>query len=91
MTIEASHYQETRDKLTLDPVVQEMAAGILMVPIGKIAHPDGKPRWDFMQQANQEYGRRGGTTRGHIGAVAEAILAIRSFTDATGSKRTEVK
>ena len=75
-TIEAAHYAEARTKFMNDPIVQTLAKGLTDVPLDKLAHADGSPRWEFMQGANNEYGKRGGKFHAHIGAVAEALLLI---------------
>jgi len=74
--LEAAHYQETRDRLINDPIVQDMAVTITADMLPDITHDSGSPRFEFMLPANDEYRKRGGTDGGHIGAIAEAILMI---------------
>lgn len=76
MAIEAKHYEQVRQILMRDPIVQNMAQSLTRTPLDQIQHSDGTPRFDFMQAANDEYRKRGGRPRGHIGAVAEALLRI---------------
>ncbi|AYD87113.1 hypothetical protein SEA_NICOLETERA_86 [Mycobacterium phage NicoleTera] len=77
--IKAAHYGETEARLQRDPIVVAMSVEMTGAP-DKIkaswTHDDGKqPTFEFMQMANGEYRRRGGTDGGHIGAVAHALLA----------------
>lgn len=76
--IEAAHYQETRERLTKDPIVIAMAVTMTPEIIAEETHDEeGKsPKFGFMLAANEEYARRGGTDGGHIGAVAEALAMI---------------
>ena len=72
--IQAAHYRETEDKLFNNPIVADMARGLLSVPRDQLAHDSGTPRFEFMQRANVEFQKRGGKPIGHIGAVATALL-----------------
>ncbi|QDM57665.1 hypothetical protein SEA_GROUPTHINK_85 [Mycobacterium phage Groupthink] len=75
--IEAKHYEETRQRLSKDPLVIALAEEIRGLPREQMVHEDsGTPRFEFMQAANREYRRRGGTDGGHIGAIAEAVIRI---------------
>ncbi|AGM61600.1 hypothetical protein SEA_SOILDRAGON_85 [Mycobacterium phage SoilDragon] len=75
--IEAKHYEETRQRLTKDPIVIALSEEIRGLPREQMVHEDSDtPRFEFMQAANREYRRRGGTDGGHIGAIAEAIIRI---------------
>lgn len=78
MAIEARHYSETRERLAQDPIVRAMAAGlpVSLLEDGSITHESGTPRFGFMQAANAEYRARGGQDGGHIGGVAEAVIAV---------------
>ncbi|AYR03461.1 hypothetical protein SEA_POPCICLE_83 [Mycobacterium phage Popcicle] len=77
MAIEARHYEETRVRLTEDPIVKAMAEELHGVPREHLVHDDGTtPRFEFTLAANREYAKRGGTDGGHIGAIAEAILRL---------------
>jgi hypothetical protein len=75
-TIQAKHYETARRVLMNDLIVQDMAGGLRDVPLNELQHEDGTPRFEFMQAANNEYDRRGGTNHAHIGAVAEALLTL---------------
>jgi hypothetical protein len=75
-TIEARHYGTARTVLQNDPIVQSMAHGLKDVPLTELTHDDGTPRFEFMQAANAQYDKRGGTNKAHIGAVAEALLFL---------------
>ncbi|QAY03008.1 hypothetical protein SEA_GEMMA_82 [Mycobacterium phage Gemma] len=74
--IESEEYEETRQRLTQDPIVIAMAEDVRNLNRDQIAHEGGTPRFEFMQAANQEYAMRGGTDGGHIGAIAEAIIRV---------------
>jgi hypothetical protein len=77
VTIEAAHYQETRDALAKDPIIQAMATELSNLDlVAEATHESGNPRYEFMLGALREYKRRGGTIQTHIGGPAEAILAI---------------
>jgi len=74
----APHYREVVIELFNNEIIQDMARGIKNVPIEKIVHDDGGPRFEFMMASNEEFRNRGGSTKGsqHIGAVAEALVAL---------------
>jgi hypothetical protein len=97
--LEGPDYQAARDRIKGNPVISMMAAGIAAVPLAQIAHEDGTPRFEFMQQANRAFedaqarnaGNPGyepypaGAPR-HLGLVAEAVLAERAaIREAVGS------
>jgi len=66
--IQAAHYDETVAALANDPIIIEMANEV----------PGGMPlNWDLIRLSNAEFARRGGTGAAHIGAVAEAIVAVQ--------------
>jgi hypothetical protein len=70
-------YDQAVAALMAERVVREMAAGLLN-PDAELRHEDGTPTFQFMQNARAEYEfRTGHAAAGHIGAVAEALLAIR--------------
>lgn len=75
-TIQAAHYAEARNKLMTDPIIQDMVVGLEAVSLDALQHDDGTPRFEFMQVANAEYDKRGGTYKAHLGAVPEALLAL---------------
>jgi hypothetical protein len=75
-TLRAKHYDETESRLASDPIVLEMARGLVTVPRDQMAHEDGSPRFEFMQAANAQYRKMGGCDGGHIGAVASALLRV---------------
>lgn len=81
MAIEARHYQETRNRLKQDPIVLELAselwAGMVGLQEEEFYHEDGTPTAWFMGAATAEYRRRGGEDGGHLGAVAEALWALK--------------
>ena len=74
----APHYREVVIELVNNEIIQDMARGIKNVPIERITHDDGEPRFEFMMVANDMFRNRGGSTKGsqHIGAVAEALLKL---------------
>lgn len=74
--IVANHYRETVAALLADPIVHDLASGVLGHDLAELAHDSGTPRHEFMGAANREYAARGGQIHGHIGAVAEAVLAL---------------
>lgn len=78
VAILAPHYREVVIELFNNEIIQDMARGIKNVPIEKITHDDGGPRFEFMMASNEEFRNRGGSTKGsqHIGAVAEALLKL---------------
>lgn len=87
--IEARHYGDARRVLRNDPIVKDMARGLVDVPLDALTHEDGSPRFEFMQRANREYAKRGGTNQAHIGGVAEALLMIlNSFDNKTKEGKT---
>lgn len=53
--VEGPEYQAARDRVKGNPVISMMAAGIVAVPLAQIAHEDGTPRFEFMQQANRAF------------------------------------
>ncbi|AHG24312.1 hypothetical protein KIY80_gp86 [Mycobacterium phage Benvolio] len=76
--IEAAHYAENRKKLQHDPIVVAMSVEMNAAPANVKAswtHDSGEPTFEFMQIANREFDRRGGTGAESIGAVAKALLA----------------
>lgn len=76
-TIRAAHYDQTVTQLVADPIVHALARGVAETDRDELAHDEGTPRHEFMGAANREYVARGGEVAGrHIGAVAEAILAL---------------
>ena len=78
MTVcESGDYEIARQRLMQDPIVQAMAAGIGDADmLSDLTWDTGNPRFEFMQAANAEYIRRGGTDHAHLGCVAEAILRL---------------
>lgn len=90
-TIESGKYEETRRKFAREPIVQklavELAEGIKAghVSLEKFTHADASPRFEFMQAANSQYEKLGGTKHGHIGAVAEAIVGLVQWLTTPGA------
>ncbi|EKF22979.1 hypothetical protein C731_2982 [Mycolicibacterium hassiacum DSM 44199] len=75
--IQDSSYNEVETRLQRDLIVVAMSIEMLQAPadVRKAwTHDDGGPTFEFMQMANREYRRRGGTDGGHIGAIANALL-----------------
>ena len=97
--LEGPDYQAARDRIKGNPVISMMAAGIAAVPLAQIAHEDGTPRFEFMQQANRAFDDAQARNAGnpgyqpypagaprHLGLVAEAVLAERAaIREAVGS------
>lgn len=97
--LEGPDYQAARDRIKGNPVISMMAAGIATVPLAQIAHEDGTPRFEFMQQANRAFDDAQARNAGnpgyqpypagaprHLGLVAEAVLAERAaIREAVGS------
>ena len=97
--LEGPEYQGARDRIKGNPVISMMAAGIAAVPLAQIAHEDGTPRFEFMQQANRAFDDAQARNAGnpgyqpypagaprHLGLVAEAVLAERAaIREAVGS------
>ena len=89
--LEGPEYQATRDRIKGNPVISMMAAGVATVRLTQIAHEDGTPRFEFMQQANRAFDdaeARNAANPGyepypagaprHLGLVAEAVLTERA-------------
>jgi len=55
--LESPHYQIARDRLKGNPVITAMANGVATVPLAELAHPDGTPRFAFMQHASRAFDR----------------------------------
>ena len=53
--LEGPEYQAAGYWIKGNPVISMMAAGIAAVPLAQIAHEDGTPRFEFMQQANRAF------------------------------------
>jgi hypothetical protein len=70
IVIESEEYQQCRDALAQDPIIQAMAANA----------PEGVDftSWEFISAASRYYHTAGGTYDGplHIGGPAEAIRQI---------------
>jgi hypothetical protein len=89
--LESPHYQIARDRIKGNPVIAVMAAGVAPVPLADLAHGDGVPRFEFMQQANRASDEAQARNAGnpgyqpypadaprHLGLIAEAVLAERA-------------
>ena len=89
--LEAADYQIARDRIKGNPVIIKMAAGVATVPLAELAHPDGTPRFAFMQRANRAFDQAESQNAGnpcyqpypadaprHLGLIAEAVLAERA-------------
>jgi hypothetical protein len=88
---ESSGYQAARDQIKGNPIIGQMAAGVATIPLADLAHPDGTPRFAFLQHANHTFDQAEARNAGnpayqpysadaprHLGLVAEAILAERA-------------
>ena len=53
--LENPDYQNAHDRIKGNPVIRMMAASVATVPLAQIAHEDGTPRFEFMQQANRAF------------------------------------
>lgn len=82
MTIEAEKYRETRAALAEDPIIQALATELPPDWRLQFTHggTDDQPNYNFMCRALDEYKRRGGTIKTHIGGPAEAVIAVRKKT-----------
>jgi hypothetical protein len=89
--LEGPDYQDARDRIKGNPVISMMAVGVATVALAEIAHEDGTPRFEFMQQANRAFDDAEGRNAGnpgyqpypadahrHLGLIAEAVLAERA-------------
>jgi hypothetical protein len=89
--LESPGYQIARERINGNPVIAMMAAGVVTVPLGELAHEDGTPRFEFMQRANRVFDQAESQNAGnpcyqpypadaprHIGLIAEAVLAERA-------------
>lgn len=77
--IESDRYRRTREALKQDPIVQAMAREMRDAwdaSSEEFVDGTGSPRMWLMSSSNREYAERGGTLSGHIGAVAEAVVAL---------------
>lgn len=79
--IESPHYARTRARLMADPIVQTMAREMIddlgaAAALDRTGADTGHIAFGFMNAALREYAKRGGTQSGHIGGVAEAMVAI---------------
>ena len=90
-SLESPEYQTARDRIKGNPIIATMAAGVATVPLADLAHPDGTPRFEFMQRANRAFDQTQMQNAGnpcyqpypadahrHIGLIAEAVLAERA-------------
>jgi hypothetical protein len=90
-SLESPDYQTARDRMKGNPIIAAMAAGVATVPLADLAHPDGTPRFEFMQRANRAFDQAQVQNAGnpryqpypadahrHIGLIAEAVLAERA-------------
>ena len=73
--IEADHYRTTRDGLTTDPIIRQLATELSGTTEGD-ALIAGTFVPGLMQAALNEYRRRGGTRATHIGGPVEAVALI---------------
>jgi hypothetical protein len=89
--LESPDYQAARDRIKDNPVIRTMAAGVAAVPLAKLAHPDGTPRFAFMLRASRAFdaaeARNASNPRyhcypadapRHLGLIAEGVLAERA-------------
>lgn len=68
VVLESEEYQQARDALVLDPIIQGMAAN---------APTDvDLTSWEFVSVASRYYHTHGGKVPCHIGGPAEAIRQI---------------
>lgn len=90
--IESPDYEQTRQRLMRDPIVIDMAKGLLRESRNDLVHEGSDtPRHEFMLAANAEYRRRGGTDGGHLGAVPEALIRLYDAERAKQSKTIDDK
>ena len=98
--LESPDYQIARDRIKGNPIIATMAAGVATVPLAELAHPDGTPRFEFMQRANRAFDQAQAQNAGnpcyepypadahrHLGLIAEAVLAERAAIRAGGRVR----
>ena len=92
MTVfESGGYQAARDQIKGNPIIGQMAAGVATIPLADLAHPDGTPRFAFLQHANHTFDQAEARNarnpayqpypadaHRHLGLIAEAILAERA-------------
>jgi hypothetical protein len=90
-SLESPDYQTARNRMKGNPIIATMAAGVATVPLADLAHPDGTPRFEFMQRANRTFDQAQAQKAGnpcyqpypadahrHLGLIAEAVLAERA-------------
>lgn len=78
--LRSADYDVAVQALIRDGSVHRMLPGIMDAPLADLAHEDGTPRFGFMTAANAQYEKLAGhAPQAHLGAVAEALLALRAF------------
>jgi hypothetical protein len=84
--IEAAHYAQTRAALQRNRLVLHLYAGLVNATTDQLCHPgpDHTPRHEFMGAANHRFAELEALNPAHthpgprhLGAVAEALIALR--------------
>ena len=88
--LESDDYQAARERLDGNPIIALMAAGVVTVPLAKLARDDGTPRLKFMMRANRAFNGTEARNAGNPAyqpypkdarrppeLIAEAVLAER--------------
>jgi len=68
--LESRDYQAARERITGNPIISMMAAGVVTVPLAELAHQDGTPRSRLQPYPPAAHR--------HLGLIAEAVLAERT-------------
>jgi hypothetical protein len=90
----SKEYGETVARLRANAIIQRLAVSLTLTPLSELAHDDGTPRFEFMLAANRRFADTEALNEGnpaytadegprHIGAIAEALLAVRADTRAS--------
>jgi hypothetical protein len=87
---ESPGYQIARERINGNPVIAMMAAGVVTLPLGELAHEEGRPALSSCS-ANRVFDQAESQNAGnpcyqpypadaprHIGLIAEAVLAERA-------------
>jgi hypothetical protein len=87
--IVSEDYAQAETRLRANPIIQNLAAGVVTTPIAEMAHEDGTPRHEFMMAANRQFANTEAANADNprytadsgfraIGTIARAILAERA-------------
>jgi hypothetical protein len=88
---ESHHHQDARDRLPGNPVIAQLAAGVVTISLAELAEKDGTPRWKLIRRARRAFDQAEARNAGnpgyepypageprHLALIAEAVLAERA-------------